>query len=118
MAIPTFTAPSSLGVSFGSQVAYKPRILKAQFGNGYAQRAADGLNANPATFTMTMTNLKRTEAQTVNDFFVAQAGYKAFYYTLPGEVTPKKWVCEQWNYTYVDAKIDGVQATLTQVFDP
>ena len=36
-------------VAPGTQVDYEPRYLLSGFGDGYLQRAADGLNPNPST---------------------------------------------------------------------
>ncbi len=59
------------------------RTLKAQFGDGYAQMAADGLNNRmdswPLQFACTP-----SEMQAIKAFMDAQGGYKAFNWTPPG----------------------------------
>lgn len=118
MAAPTLPLPSGVDVSLGSEVAHKARVLKAQFGDNYTQRAGDGQNAVTRNYSVSFNTLTRQEAQVLLDFFEAQAGYKAFYYTIKGETVARLWTCEEWSREHVTAMLDNVKCTWMEVFTP
>lgn len=97
--------------------ASKPRVLRADFGDGYSQRAADGINAVRDTYTVSWENITRTEANTADAFLRARGGWDAFYWTPPGG-TQKTWTCEDWKVTHTTATLDSLSATFVEVFDP
>jgi phage-related protein len=111
----TFTPP--VQPDWGLTRSYKPRVLKAEFGDGYAQRAADGINNNPVTLAARWTHLSESEKDAVVNFFVARKGFEAFNYTYEDEGTSKTYVCEEWSYAHVDADGYVVDATFREVFD-
>jgi phage-related protein len=112
-----YTFNPSVHPDFGYQRSLKPRVLKAEFGDGYIQRAADGTNTMPITSQVTWSNVTETERDEIIDFFAARRGYQSFFYTYQDEDTPKVYVCEEWSYTHADAAHYTVTATLKQVFD-
>ncbi|ANN78909.1 phage tail protein [Bordetella flabilis] len=59
------------------------RTLSAQFGDGYKQDAADGINAKVQTWPIQCVGLTRSEANLIVAFFDRHAGYKAFQWTPP-----------------------------------
>ncbi|QSY98657.1 phage tail protein (plasmid) [Rhizobium bangladeshense] len=118
MTTPTLPTPNNVEISVGSSRDEVARVLKAQFGNGYAQRAGDGLNAINAEYSVAFENLTRDEAKIMTDFFIERAGWKAFYFTPPDQDTPRLWTCEKWRTIHVGPIHDTVSATFTQVFAP
>lgn len=111
----TFTPP--VQPDWGYQRVSKPRVLKAEFGDGYAQRAADGINNNPLESAPRWTNLTEAEKNTIINFFDARAGYEAFLFTYEDEASAKGFVCEEWGWTHEDAAGYTVQARFREVFD-
>jgi phage-related protein len=111
----TFSPP--VHPDWGMERQFAPRVLKAQFGDGYAQRAADGINTNAVTIAATWTNLTTAEKDTIINFFTARKGHQSFYYQYVDETAPKVYVCEEWGYTHNDAGGYTVTATLQQVWD-
>jgi phage-related protein len=111
----TFIPP--FNPDFGTERKKKPRVLKAEFGDGYAQRAGDGLNNRPVTLNLAWTNLTTSEKNDIIDFFEARKGYQSFYYTYQDENSPKIYVCEEWSHTHTDATNYTITATLQQVYD-
>lgn len=112
----TFTpspAPSAQGTS--KQVA--ARVRRAQFGDGYSQRARDGLNYVARGVTLSWPALTSAEADTLEAFFIAQGGADVFTYTLPLESTAYKWTCATWSRSPADNPIQSMTATLVQEFD-
>jgi phage-related protein len=104
-----------------TQVAIKPRVLRAQFGDGYVQEVADGINAMLPEWDLTWQNLHAATGGTptaadLNTFFKTQEGYKKFLWTPPAPLNVQgTFVCVEWNWVY-DAgnMITGLRAHLIQ----
>lgn len=111
----TFTPP--FAPSYGLSRQITPRVLGAQFGDGYTQRAGDGLNAIPRTATLEWKDLRVVDADTIETFLIAQKGYLAFYWTDPREGSPRKWKCPTWSRASPYGVVDSISATFEQVFD-
>ena len=60
-----------------------PRVRVAQFGEGYQQRAIDGINNIVDSYTLTFTNRDKTEADDILAFFDTKAAVTAFDFTIP-----------------------------------
>ncbi len=118
MTTPTLPLPAGVSISPGSSQEVTARVLKAQFGNGYAQRMGDGLNAVTAEYQVSFDSLTKAEAQAMNAFFRERAGWQAFYFTPPGESVARMWTCEKWRIANADAIYDTVSATFSEVFAP
>lgn len=71
--------------SFGAQASREPRIRSARFGDGYEQRAAVGLNADLAMWTLNFENRSDAEASSIAAFLAARGGHEAFEWIAPGE---------------------------------
>lgn len=67
------------------------RVLVADFGDGYAQTAPDGVNTVTEQWDLSFENYSSADVSTLITFFNMQASYKSFYCTPPDEVTPKLW---------------------------
>lgn len=106
------TAPN-----FGAQLTVKPRVLTSQFGDGYSQRVADGINARPESWALTFSARTNSERDTILAFLEARNGVESFDWTSP-RGTVGKWICSEWGYVPDNAATNTVTATFTQVFDP
>lgn len=112
----TVPIPKDCRVGFGSQVQSKARVLTNTFGNGYTQRAGDGINNVDRKYSVSLANLTIVESKALDDFFVGLGGYRQFLYQRPGLGYPEHWVCEEWGITHTDAMIDSMTCTWTKVF--
>ncbi len=110
----TFSPPKAPTV--GSQRRTTARILEAQFGDGYSQRAGDGLNSVEDAFSLVWNALSEAEADTITDFFEARGGWEAFDWTPPGEVAARKFRCGEWTRDW-DGAMRRVTANFAEVFD-
>ena len=63
--------------------ASSPNVLVAQFGDGYQQRIASGLNSIKDSFTLTFNNRPKAEADDIDAFFRTKKGVTAFNFTYP-----------------------------------
>jgi phage-related protein len=115
MTLATFTPP--IQPSVGATNKPKVKILKADFGDGYSQSAADGVNNIRAEFSLTWEVLTSTDADTIEGFLTTQGGYQPFYWSAPGKTTAQKWTCETWERTFNRAGWVSIKATLTQSFN-
>lgn len=112
MAAYTFTwAPDN-----GAECEYKPRILSGQFGDGYEQRVADGINHNPESHSLTWSAQTLAERNAIVDFLKARGGVEAFNWTPPAGVAGT-YVCKEWSASPTTAIAHRVTATFTQVFE-
>ncbi|MGI0119683.1 phage tail protein [Zooshikella sp. RANM57] len=84
-------------VSYGSSASTEFRVLEANFGDGYTQRAADGINNIRDTWSVTWENRDTADIFTLVKFLKARGGFQAFYWTPPGEVEPRKWICKAFD---------------------
>jgi phage-related protein len=114
MTLLTFTPPRA--PSLASSKAVKTRILTADFGDGYSQRAADGLNNVRHVWSLTWKNLSDEDADTIEAFFVARRGYQAFLWAAPG-AEQATYICSGWERGWITAGSDSLSATFEQVFD-
>lgn len=71
--------------SIASSVALQPRIRSVRFGDGYEQRAADGINPLLAKWTVTFENRSEAEANQIMAFLAARGGVESFDWLAPGD---------------------------------
>ncbi len=70
--------------SDGIEHKQENRVLSAQFGDGYAQIAPDGINTDISTFNITWSNILQGEAELLFNFLAPrQGGLDSFYFTPP-----------------------------------
>lgn len=117
MAFKTFVPPTNGKFSIGGTQSHEPKILSAQFGNGYAQEAVDGLNADLMTLSLSWEALTPAEGQAVMDFFAGQKGILPFKFTLPGEDLPRKFKCKKWQRRFSTETLVDVSANWNEVAD-
>lgn len=71
-----------------------PRLIEAQFGDGYGQRAADGLNHWIDEWDVSWIPLNSTDKDTVVSALDASGGWDYLTWTPPGESTSKKFILD------------------------
>lgn len=99
-----------------ASVERAPRVRTAQFGDGYAQRVADGINAAPKKWALTFRALA-ADLSPAETFLAARGGVEAFDWTDPDGLAGK-WVCKSWSATPHDAlRLLDLAATFEQVFE-
>lgn len=118
MAYATFILHTGVNASPGSSEDFEPRVLSAEFGDGYTQRSLDGINALKTVFTFQAQVLNRTESKTILDFFRSKKGCIPFVWTRPGETLPQQWICRKWGRTWTGPMSCDVTAALEEDFSP
>lgn len=92
-----------------------PRVLGVDFGNGYTQRAADGINSLDQNMELVWDPITAAEKDQVLAFLRARNGVSAFSYTLDG--LTRTFTAPTWSSTKNGAGHYVVKATLKRVFD-
>src|ERR1700740_2414599 len=65
----------------------------AQFGDGYSQRAADGLNSIVRKWTLTWAALTQAEKDYIEGVYIDKGGgVEAVFYQMPGDGIVRKWI--------------------------
>ena len=102
---------------YGASKAAQPKVRSIQFGSGYSQRAAFGINQDPKTWSLTWQNRTTADANSIEDFLEARAGVESFNWSPPDEATTYKWVCQSWTKTMPYSNLFNITATFVQVFE-
>lgn len=92
------------------------RKFTAQFGDGYAQEAGDGINNEVQTWPLQFVGYDY-QIRPINDFLRAHGGIKPFKWTPPmGE--EGLYVCGEFNIIPQGWKVYSLSATFNQRFVP
>lgn len=111
----TFPNPVEPSLATGKKV--DTRILIADFGDGYSQRASDGINTLKDTWSVEWNCLDSTSYNEINSFLEARAGWESFEWTPPGESVEKKFICKQWGVSHPGNSKYVISATFNEVYD-
>ena len=93
------------------------KTLISRYGNGYEQRAPDGLNNNLASWSVTWNGLSSTDFTSLVSSIDTAQGVNYFTWVPPGASVSKKWVVEQYSISTQGGQIYSVSGTLRQVAD-
>lgn len=94
----------------------KFRVRKAQFGDGYSQSVADGINNKVQSWPLQFVG-KKADMQDIIDFLDARAGYQSFYWTPPMGAQGL-YRAESYSPSPQGGPVYNVTATFQQVFAP
>ena len=106
----------------GIQMATKPRVLKAQFGDGYEMRVKDGINNTPRTWTMAFNNRPKAEIDDLYTFMNQLAEVSSAKLTVPdsnagGSEETVVVILEGYSKTYNYAEYYSLSSTAREVFE-
>ncbi|MCG7403008.1 phage tail protein [Caballeronia zhejiangensis] len=110
-----------------SEASYdlEPKIIKAQFGDGYAQRRPAGINTQACIWSLSMKNIDAATAGEVQTFLSDRNGVEVFNWTPPRQIVDppvvQDMICPSWNLAYGQMIADGsllynLQFRFEQVF--
>lgn len=106
----------------GLSASFQPRVLTAQFGDGYQQRVLDGINNSPRSFGVSFNTRTKAEIDDIAGYFNSLSGVTKFNFNIPdsnegdGEDTVKV-VCSTWNKVYDYGDFYSLSATFIEVFE-
>ncbi len=114
----TLVQQDKIAQTSGKQVNYTTMI--AQFGDGYMQRAGDGINKKKEVWTILYDNLNQTERDILWVFIEQVQMSDVIEWTAPGDLAEKKWIIDPESTITEQAKagaLYSVTLTLKRVFD-
>jgi phage-related protein len=101
---------------YGARKKVPVRVLTTDFGDGYRQRSADGLNTIKETWDLEFFK-EDVDIDDIENFLINEGGYIAFNWTPLGEVVSKKFTCKDWNRTKTSHDVDTLTCTFVREFD-
>lgn len=108
-------ATFTIAPDFNSPLSVEPRVLTAQFGDGYSQRTGDGINIAPRTWALTFSSRTTAEKDVIDSFLQARNGIESFDWTPPTGAAGK-FLCKAWQVTPQNAVTWSITATFNEVF--
>jgi len=105
--------------SGGTALTEEPRLKVAQFGDGYEQRAADGINNLLQEWSYVASEVDDAVADDMVAFLRARNGVEAFSYVPLRQTVAIKVKCSSWTRTWLDTPgLSSLRATFSQVAEP
>ena len=98
----------------------KPRVLKAQFGDGYEMRAVHGINNTPRTFSLSFQNRTNDDIDNLYNFFISLASVTTCNLTIPDSSDVEetiKVVIEDFNKTFNYGDYYSLTCQAREVFE-
>jgi phage-related protein len=109
----TFTYTPDFGINF----EVTPTVRVSQFGDGYEQRQASGLNSQRKNWDLKFSLRSDTEAGVIEAFLVARGAVESFDWTDINGVSGK-YVCMSWQRTKERFNLNTITCKFNQVFEP
>ena len=104
-------------IEITSKPDVQPRVLETKFGDGYRQRAADGINTLEVVWNVEWPNITSAQADSLEAFFEAKAGWQAFLWTPRRKSAPWVWTCNKWSRMPDVGDLTDMTATFRREFD-
>ncbi len=103
--------------SLSSRKSQSARVLRAEFGDGYNQRATDGINNVRGEFNNIWRGIPNADADIIINFLIDHAGANSFTWTDPTTSLTIDITCEEWTRTPLSLNYQTVTAVFREVFD-
>ena len=99
----------------------EPKIFRTEFGDGYEQRLANGINNLVESYSLSFSNRTKEEIDDITAFFANKGAVTAFTFTIPdsnnsGE-TAVKVVCDSWSQSYRYGDYYSCTASFRRVYE-
>ena len=103
----------------GSSHSPVPRVVATRFGDGYEQRAPDGLNPQQQVWDLVFKGIDVVVASEIDDFLRPGLGYTTFDWTPPRQTAALKFKCTSFRRLITNQLgEDDLSARFEQVFEP
>tara|TARA_A100001015_G_C15005674_1_gene720543 strand:+ start:466 stop:855 length:390 start_codon:yes stop_codon:yes gene_type:complete len=103
----------------------KPAVLHVKFGDGYEQRASDGINSVKEEYNFNFTNRNKADIDLISDFLDTNKGVTAFEINIPDEDNTSgsgfvtiKGVCDDYTTTFGTDDFWNLSMKIRRVFEP
>lgn len=106
-------------VSYGTQKDTRTKTLRANFGDGYGQRGASGINDLTDNWSLVWEALPIEHINWLEFYFRSLKGYKSFSWSPVRAETeaPKRFICNEWSRGFLNDTHDNFIAKFEEVFD-
>tara|TARA_R110000772_G_C13091401_1_gene418624 strand:+ start:272 stop:643 length:372 start_codon:yes stop_codon:yes gene_type:complete len=99
-----------------------PTIFKTQFGDGYEQRLANGINNLKQEFSINFATRTKEDIDDIVDFFELKGGVTAFTYTYAdsnegGGEKAVKVICDDWTQTWEYEDYYSLSCTFRRIYE-
>ena len=101
---------------FGITIDTDVKVLENQFGDGYTQRAADGINSIRDNARVEWKNVTTAEKDALLGVFVSAGGWQTIELTFPGDGAARHFTVKPWGRVPVSAGYWNVSATFREEF--
>lgn len=120
---PTTTSSTSVVPDKGLNRNITPNVIVSQFGDGYQQRVANGINSINENYTLSFSNRPKVEIDAIVSTLNTRKGVTAFNFTLDdeqasGNTVTIKVICQKWSVVYAHNNNYTLNATLKRVYEP
>jgi len=98
-----------------------PRVLKAQFGDGFEMRIRDGINNTPRTWSLSFANRTKSDIDKLYKFMTTLASVDTAKLTVPNAVDGEETVTvvlEAYSRTLSYDEFYTLSCTAREVFEP
>jgi phage-related protein len=101
----------------------KPRVLLAQFGDGYEQRLPLGINSLQEEYSVTFKTRPKADIDDMTAFFDTAKGANNFTFTIPdtnagGNEKAIKVVCDAYSMSFEYDNYYTLEAIFRRVYEP
>ena len=104
----------------GATQTPSPRVIKAQFGDGYQLRMIDGINNTPRKWALSFANRTNDDIDKLYKFFNTLAGVSTCQLTIPNSVDGEetvKVVINSYNKSYAYDQFYSLTCEAEEVFE-
>lgn len=117
-ALPFIEGESSANfLAYGTGMKEDYRVRRVDFGDGFSQRAEDGINNARQVWQMQWKRIRDADAETLRLFFRGLAGVATVDWTPYAQATPRKWTATGWQSQPNGAGLQDCSITFTEEFD-
>lgn len=103
----------------GTRLSEAPKVRSTQFGDGYMQRQADGLNSITEQWELVFKAVAREAGDELIGFLRTQAGVTAFSWAPVWATASILVLCPEWTRTELDDfGFSDITAKFMQTFEP
>ena len=108
----------NISADFGSTKETSIVVREVQFGDGYKKLFNYGLNNDLKKYNFRYRNNTTLEKNTIINFLEARKGTEPFDFTAPDQSSSKKYICKNWQETFIAANVFTITVAFEEVAIP
>lgn len=105
-----------LSPAFNLTERREPRVLRQVFGDGYEERARDGINTIRSIWSVQAEGLTDTQKTNLASQLDSWAGVTSFNWDPYGNATTRKYVCDTWSFVTAGPNAHSFAGEFREVF--